>query len=214
MDGARMLSAPAELGRGQGSDAIATLGREVGIPALGVAPWGTHFCQFYNTKEDLLDMLASFFGAGLRNNEACVWVTGDQWMAGGQVTVTEAIEAMRRSVPDIDHYLDRGQVEVVPYTNWYVRDGVFQRERVLAGWHAKLERALTRGFDGLRGSGTTFWLEESNWRAFTEYERTVDQLVSKGPLLGMCTYSLEKCNSGEIFDVLKNHAFALVKSRG
>jgi len=49
--------------------------RKSGIGSIGDIPWGTHFCQFYQTKEDLLDILVPYFKAGLENNEFCMWIT-------------------------------------------------------------------------------------------------------------------------------------------
>jgi len=49
--------------------------RKSGIEALGNVPWGTHFCQFYQTTEDLTDILVPYFKSGLENNEFCFWVT-------------------------------------------------------------------------------------------------------------------------------------------
>jgi hypothetical protein len=46
--------------------------RETGIHAIGAVPWGTHLCQFYDTKQDLVDILLPYFKAGLENNEFCV----------------------------------------------------------------------------------------------------------------------------------------------
>lgn len=47
-------------------------GRKTGIDVVGEVPWGTHFCQFYRTNEDLIDILAPYFQAGLENNEFCM----------------------------------------------------------------------------------------------------------------------------------------------
>ena len=52
--------------------------RKTGIDILGDVPWGTHFCQFYQTKEDLIDILVPYFKAGLENNEFCLWVTSER----------------------------------------------------------------------------------------------------------------------------------------
>jgi len=49
--------------------------RSLGIGVIDKVPWGTHFCQFYQTKEDLIDILVPYFKAGLENNESCVWIT-------------------------------------------------------------------------------------------------------------------------------------------
>jgi len=44
--------------------------RSSGIDIIGDVPWGTHFCQFYQTKEDLMDILVPYFKAGLENQIA------------------------------------------------------------------------------------------------------------------------------------------------
>jgi hypothetical protein len=49
--------------------------RKSGIDIIGDLPWGAHFCQFYQTKEDLMDILVPYFKAGLENNEFCLWFT-------------------------------------------------------------------------------------------------------------------------------------------
>ena len=46
--------------------------RKMGIPFLGEVAWGTHFCLFYETKSELLDILPQYFTTGLEGNEFCV----------------------------------------------------------------------------------------------------------------------------------------------
>jgi hypothetical protein len=36
--------------------------RNTGIEPVGEMPWGTHFCHFYETRDDLLETLLPFFG--------------------------------------------------------------------------------------------------------------------------------------------------------
>ena len=72
--------------------------RKSGIDIIGDVPWGTHFCQFYQTKRDLMDILVPYFKAGLENHEFCIWITSQP------LDVEEAKEALRRAVPDIDVY--------------------------------------------------------------------------------------------------------------
>ena len=70
--------------------------------ALLDMPWGSHVCQFYNGKEDLLKMLVPYFKQGLERNEACVWLVGD-------LTIDEARNALAAAVPDLDRYMDKGR---------------------------------------------------------------------------------------------------------
>ncbi len=46
--------------------------RDSGIDIIGEVPWGTHFCLFYETVDDLSDILIPYFKAGLENNEFCM----------------------------------------------------------------------------------------------------------------------------------------------
>ena len=123
--------------------------RRSGIDIIGDVPWGTHICQFYETKEDLTDILVPYFKAGLENNEFCLWITSQP------LKVEDAKEALRRAVPDLDSYLDKGQMEILPYTDWFTIEGVFDSENVLNGWLEKLNYASDNGYDGLRLSGNT-----------------------------------------------------------
>ncbi len=179
--------------------------RKSGIGVIGEVPWGTHFCQFYKTKGDLIDLLVPYFKQGLEQNEFCMWVTSEP------LSVEEAEAALRRTVPDLDRYLAIGQLEIIPYTDWYRKGGTFEADRVLNGWIEKLDRARAKGFDGLRLTGNTFWLESKEWQAFTDYEQKVNSVIGQFRMMALCTYSLDKCGASEVVDVVSNHQFALIK---
>jgi len=182
--------------------------RDTGIDVIGGAPWSTHFCQFYETKQDLVDILVPYFAAGLRNNEFCMWVTSPP------LVEHEAEQALREALPDLDRYLEKGQIEIIPYSEWYLKDGGFESRRVLDGWIDKLEQAQAKGYDGLRLSGNTFWLEKSDWADFAEYEQEINDIIGNYRMMAACTYSLEKCGATEIVDVISTHQFALIKRQG
>lgn len=182
--------------------------RKTGIGIIGDVPWGRHFCQFYQNKCDLLDILVPYFKKGLEENEFCMWVTSEP------LSVEEAMRAMRRAVPDFQKYIKNGQIEIIPYLEWYIKDGIFSERRVLKGWVSKLDKALKNGFEGLRLTGNTFWIEKKDWRAFADYEQVVNDVISSCKMLAICTYSLEKCSANEVIDVVSNHQFAIIKRLG
>jgi PAS domain S-box-containing protein len=182
--------------------------RNSGIAVIGSVPWGTHFCQFYKTKQDLIDILVPYFKAGLEDNEFCMWITSEP------LVVAEAEEAMRKAVNGFDEYLRQGQIEIIPYNEWYLLGGIFDDDRVLKGWINRLEQALARGYAGLRLTGNTFWLERNHWQAFTKYEAKVNNVIGKYKMLAICTYCLDKCDGTAVIDAIKNHQFTLVKREG
>ncbi len=181
--------------------------RQTGIGVIGDVMWGSHFCQFYETKEDLIDILVPYFKAGLESNEFCMWFTA-------HLTLDEAREALSQAVPNLDHYIDQGQMELIPHNEWYLRDGAFNAQPVLSGWISKLNSGRDRGFAGLRISGNTFWLENKDWKDFVLYESVANSLIHRHQIIAICTYPLNRCEPFELIDVVSNHPFVLFRRAG
>jgi signal transduction histidine kinase len=188
--------------------ATATETRKTGIDVVGDMPWGTHFCLFYETKDDLLDTLTSYCRTGLESDEFCLWVVAKP------LTIEEAVIALKKSVPDLDRYLADSSIEIVPANDWYLQGGTFDLERVTGGWHEKLVRASARGYAGVRVTGDTAWLEKKDWKDFCEYEEGLNEAVANQCLAVLCTYPLGACGAVEILDVVRTHQFALAKRHG
>ena len=110
-------------------------------------PWGTHLCQFYETKDDLLEVLVPYFKEGLAANESCIWITSDP------MSVEEAKIALRAAVPELEHYLMTGQMEIIPHDEWYLLGGSFKIDAVLAAWCKKAEIALDQRLLRVAGNG-------------------------------------------------------------
>src|SRR5712692_9313428 len=146
--------------------------RQTGVDVVGDMPWGTHFCLFYETKADLLETTVSYCKAGLHSQEFCLWVVA------APITEEEAKQALKLVVPDLDRYLVAESIEIVTARDWYLHDGTFDLNRVIAGWNEKLIRASTRGYAGVRVTGDTAWLEKKDWKDFCEYEDSLNQAVS------------------------------------
>ncbi len=184
--------------------------RESGIEALGKIPWGSHFCNFYETKQDLLDTVVPYFKTGLESKEFCLWIVSNS----GLITVEDAKEALKQAVPDFEWYFSDKNIEILNETNWYLEGNVFNLERVINSWHVKLNQALALGYDGMRVSGDTFWLTEKDWKDFIDYEKQLTNSITDLPMTLLCTYPLAKSGAAEILDVAQNHQFAIVRRKG
>ncbi len=182
--------------------------RKSGLDVVGDVPWGTHFCQFYATADDLLETLAPYLAAGLEANEFCMWITSPPLGA------EDAKAGLSRLVPELEARLASGQIEILDFEQWYTGAGGFDVDRAVRGWLCKLEAALQRGFEGMRLTGNTFWLEEDDWPHFARYEAEIDRILGSKRILALCTYSLEKCGTPEILDVIARHEFALIRRGG
>jgi signal transduction histidine kinase len=185
--------------------------RKTGIRIVGDIPWGIHLCQFYETKEDLFDILIPYFKTGLENNEFCLWVVSNSEI----LSLEDAKRALEQAVPDLDRHLSDKNIEILNGLDWYLEESTFNLKRVISAWDAKLKQALALGYDGMRVSGDTYWLGERDWRKdFHTYEEEVDDFTTDRTIIALCTYPLAKSGAAEILDVGKNHQFAIVRRQG
>ncbi|HJR80849.1 MAG TPA: MEDS domain-containing protein [Anaerolineales bacterium] len=175
-----------------------------GIELLGDMSWGTHFCLFYETKEDLLDFFIPFFRAGLEHQEFCLCVASEPLIA------EEAERAMRQAIPDFERYVAEGQLEITPHRDWYLKDGYFDEQRVLQGWIDRLDRALAKGFSGVRFAAN-FLLEKPDWESFVRFEAKLEDTLHGLQIEGLCAYSLNRYSAANMLDVIRHHQFTLAR---
>src|SRR6267142_1733206 len=144
--------------------------RKTGIGIVGDVPWGTHFCYFYETKRDLLDILVPYFKAGLENQEFCLWIISNSEL----ITTEEAKVALGQAVSDLERHLAEGRIEIVPHDQWFLKNGAFDLHRVAYGFKEKLDEALANGYAGLRINGSPAWIQAEDANVLRKFEGEAD----------------------------------------
>jgi DNA-binding CsgD family transcriptional regulator len=182
--------------------------RNIGVRVLDEMPWGTHLCVFYATKEDLLDTAVAYFQAGLQTNEFGVWAISDP------ISETDAKNALRTAVSDLDQRLAAGQMEIIAASEWYLRGDQLDLKKVTGGWSKKLDRALANGYSGMRVSGNAFWIETNYWKEFCEYEQELDRSLAGQKMIALCTYSLGASRAVDVLDVARAHRCTIARRNG
>ena len=189
---------------------MSTTTSKSGIDILGNVPWGTQICHFYQNSQDLIEILVPYFKAGLENNEFCMWITSEH------LSVEEAKLALSKEVNNLDDYIQKGQIEFSSHD-----EGCFEKEegssdirQVLDFWLDKLKWASTKGFDGVRVTAPTFWLEKNGWRGSGEYEERIKKVITPWRMIVLRVQSLTACGAKQVIDMVSNHSFALVKREG
>jgi PAS domain S-box-containing protein len=133
------------------------------------------------------------------------------WITSPPLEAEEAREALQKAVPDLDEYFKKGQIEITSYNNWYLLEGKFDSNRVLQGWVEKEKTALKHGFEGMRLTGNTFWIERELWNSFDDYEEALNSVIGQHRILVLCTYCLKNCSGADVLDVVRNHVGTLIK---
>ena len=182
--------------------------RNSGIDIIGNVPRGTHFCQFYQTKEDLVDILVPYFKAGLENNEFCLWITSYP------LGVEEAKGVLRKTVSDIDIYLENEQIKIISYTCLHPARCIYDLKRITNNWIIRLNRAVESGYEGLRLGVNTSWLKKMGWGLFVDYIERMENTVGKYQMTVMDLYFVDNYSAIEILEMVSKHQFSLIKKDG
>lgn len=185
--------------------------RDTGLEAVGEVAWGTHFCVFYETKKDLLEIVVPFFKAGLEANEFCLWIVANsEWL-----TINEAKAVLHESVPDLDRLLKNGNIEIVPYYKWFLTGRAVNVQKAIARFRQKVSEAAKEGFSGTRLTGSPAWMRNNlRARSFREFEQIFDCQLTREPMIAACTFPLRLSGAEDILNAARTHQFAITVRKG
>jgi DNA-binding CsgD family transcriptional regulator len=170
------------------------------LPAvLAGAKHGSHICAFYETHDDLIDLILPFFTARVDRGELCVWMMPDGVSEEARVRTSATLA-------------ERG-IEPYRARDLYLKGPHFEYGPVTKFWNEKLQEAVVGGHSGMCVSGDAFWLRPRNWKTFLDYEADLNNLIADKPITLLCTYPLSVCKAGDLLDVARAHQVALSKRR-
>jgi PAS domain S-box-containing protein len=173
--------------------------RKSGLKLIGSLPWGSHFCGFYQTEKDLLDLLVPYLKTGLANNEFCVLVTSKRF--GPE----KAKKVLEKAIPHFGKRTREKQIEIVPYNLCRTVKG--KSGRVIT---AMIDKALSGGFDGLRVAFCVPSFEQTS-KVFPCLET---DSISRYNALALFAYPRDEFDAIGLMEVVKKHNFALLRNAG
>lgn len=171
--------------------------RESGIPMIGDLSWGTDFCQFYHSEQDLLEILAPYLAAGLKNNELCIWVTQSP------STAEEAARLFQGAIPRFGEYAARGQIRIISEKRWREQD-----RRSRGALVAALDAAISAGFDGLRLA--RHFHERKKGARLPAFNHSY--FTGRYNVIALFSYPRDQFDAASLMRTVRHHRFALVRS--
>lgn len=179
----------------------------MGIDVVGNMPWGTHFCHFYETRQDLLDIVVPYLNAGLENREACLWVVAGAFDRNAE-------SALRRRIAYFDEQVAAKNIEVLLYSEVFLEDHIFDQQRILEKLNARLAQAIDEGHSGFRLAADGAWIGRRYWKAFSQFERAINLRMAEKRMVALCAYPIASNGASAIFDVVRTHHFAIARRQG
>jgi signal transduction histidine kinase len=81
-------------------------------------------------------------------------------------------------------------LRILNFDQWYASSAGLKGLGVVQLWLEEEERALAEGYNGLRITGNTRFLEPAHWSTFMQYEQAVTARFNGRRIVALCSHSL------------------------
>ena len=165
-----------------------------------------HVCAFFNDLDEEHRVLRSFFKDGFDRGEKAAHI----------VEVDKRADYLRRlAAADINvrEMMDAGQLEVLPWTDMYVRDHRFDQDAMLASVEELIQSGATAGYPRTRLVGhhmDWLFLDQPAVTNLLQYEARLNDVLSKYNAPVICNYDLSKISASVAMDIMRTHPLVIV----
>ena len=165
-----------------------------------------HVCAFFNTMDDEHRVLRSFYKGGFDRGEKATHIVD-----------SENREAYLKRLTDagisVQELMDSGRLEVLPWTDMYVRDHRFDQDAMLASVENLIQSGAASGYTRTRLVGHHMdWLfqDKPAVNNLVEYEARLNHVLSKYNDPVTCNYDLSKFSASVAMDIMRTHPLVII----
>lgn len=165
-----------------------------------------HVCAFFNDPDEEHRVLRSFLKEGIDRGEKAAHI----------VELDNRAEYLRRLSDagiNVQEMMDIGRLEVLPWTDMYVRDHRFDQDAMLASVETLIQSGTAAGFPRTRLVGHHMaWLfsDRSAVNNLLEYEARLNHVLSKYDDPVVCNYDLSKVGASVAMDIMRTHPLVII----
>ena len=165
-----------------------------------------HVCAFFNDLDEEHRVLRSFFKDGFDRGERATHI----------VEVEKLEDYLRRLAAagiNVREMMDAGQLEVLPWTDMYVRDHRFDQDAMLASVEELIQAGASAGYPRTRLVGhhmDWLFLDQSAVNNLLQYEARLNDVLSKYNAPVICNYDLSKISASVAMDIMRTHPLVIV----
>lgn len=165
-----------------------------------------HVCAFFNDLDEEHRVLLSFFKDGFDRGERATHI----------VEVEKREDYLRRLAAggiNVREMMDTGQLEVLPWTDMYVRDHRFDQDAMLASVEELIQSGTTAGYPRTRLVGhhmDWLFLDQPAVNNLLQYEARLNDVLSKYNAPVICNYDLSKISASVAMDIMRTHPLVIV----
>jgi len=184
---------------------MATNERSIELAGVDLAG-RNHVCAFFNTMDEEHRVLGSFYKVGFDWGEKAT-----------HIVESENREAYLKRLADaginVQELMDAGRLEVLPWTDMYVRDHRFDQDAMLASVENLIQSGAASGYTRTRLVGhhmDWLYLDKPALNNLVEYEARLNQALSRYNAPVICNYDLSKVSASVAMDIMRTHPFVII----
>ncbi|HIE27180.1 TPA: PAS domain S-box protein [Candidatus Poribacteria bacterium] len=169
---------------------------------------GEHLCCIYETEEEHRAVLTPFLRQGLTQSEKIIYIMDVR-------TAETILSYLRDDGLKVEPYLANGQLSILTCDDAYMREGVFDPDRMIALLRTETERALVEGYSALRVTGEMTWALRGlpGSERLIEYEAKLNEFFPGSKCLALCQYDRRRFKPEVLLDVLRTHPIVVVGTK-
>src|SRR6266436_3601215 len=166
----------------------------------------SHVCAFFNTIEEEHRVLGSFYKDGLDRGEKAAHIVDP-------ANREEHLKRLAEAGIQVQEMMDTGQLEVLPWTDAYVRDHRFDQDAMLATVEKLIQSGAAAGYALTRLVGhhmDWLFLDKPATYNLVEYEARLNHLLSKYTDPVICNYDPSKFGAHVAMDIIRTHPLVII----
>ena len=161
---------------------------------------GDHLCLLYANDHEHRAIMTPFIRQGLERHEKVVYIVN----ANDQDTI---LDYLRDDHLPVETYIANGQFQLLTSQDAYLREGMFDPDKMIALLESETALALAQGFTALRLTGEMTWALQGlpGTERLIEYEIKLNQFFPTHRALAICQYDQRRFDANVLLDVLRTH---------
>jgi hypothetical protein len=165
-----------------------------------------HICAFFNTMDEEHRVLGSFYSDGFDRGEKATHIVDAE-------NRDEYLKLLGEAGIDVEEMMDTGRLEVVPWTDMYVRDHRFDQDAMLASVEGLIKSGADAGYTRTKLVGhhmDWLFLDKPAVNDLLEYEARLNHVLSKHNDPVICNYDLSKFGASVAIDIMRTHPLVII----
>jgi len=171
-----------------------------------LTPLGAHICQIYMSERERQETLRDFVGNGLQ--------LGEQTLCFSEKTTDEVVDAfLDGQGVSLREAKSSGMFKSRTSRSFYLKDGVFDHDRVFQEWQDFYTESMVQGYAGVRAMGDMLPELEPirGGMAIVLFETKLNDVFQHyTPTQVICQYDAHAFRASTIMGVLRAHPLILV----